>query len=673
MHSLVLALLFCFIELLKLYRGSLWTGAGMAEFALGVPMGLAVYTLSVGIVAELVHAILSRMGKSPHTPVLVEALAPTLAALVPWVMFDLQREQVPTREDALVAVVLVGLFAGRLILPLLRLMTPQGFLAASGAALLSACFAVAALTEYFLLDPNRAELMTRCVLAWTLLAGIIGLCAWSFPGKRYSVWRSLFGLLVVVVAPLGLLVFLYVPPSVPSDNPAHPNIVLIVTDTMRADATGGTQCNRLLPDVWGGIAKQGVSFERHYSLAPWTLPSMVGLFASSYPPSANIDEVWNYQLREQDKPLAEILSAVGYETCALVGNPVVMGMPGMLRGFKSVYSSHHLVIEDGGVLRLFPFLRGAAVKLWPGLVVKQFNDSTRDLSRYARRFLQMRHDKPFFLWIHYMDPHAPYDPPSRYREMKGPWTTFWPYALEQHWGCPILAKGERVRMEDQPYVTSLFQGERTYVRDSVGHVLAQLKRKGVSKTTYTCITSDHGEELWEHGEWGHGHSLYEEQVKTPLIFLGPDVAARAVSQPVSSLHVTPTLAELAGVPADPSWKGASLLSALKDPSKPLPKQPCFARGTLSVPPQEPAEMVLVGNLKLIRSLVSGRTELYDLAVDPCERADLSESEAESIGEMTTLLDSWRAEHPATMKDYYGDSEVEDKQQRIQQLKAIGYL
>jgi arylsulfatase A-like enzyme len=306
----------------------------------------------------------------------------------------------------------------------------------------------------------------------------------------------------------------------------------------------------------------------------------------------------------------------------------------------------------------------------PALAPLRPHDTTAALSRYAAAFLRWHGDRPFYLWVHYIDPHAPYDPPERYRSLRGRWPFFHPYQGGEAWGLPILGDPEwDVPEADRDYVASLYHGEIRYVDEFIGRLRADLARRGLAEHTYLCLTSDHGEELWEHGDWGHGHALYEEQVHVPWILAGPGLPAQRVATPVSAIDLVPTLAGLLGLPADPAWHGESLSPALRAGQAPAAR-PVFIQGTSNRTPVDPLRMVLAWPFKLVEGATTGRVWLYDLERDPEERGDLALTDPARAEALRARLHQWLATFEST---FPAESGALEGNALLEQLQGMGYL
>jgi len=687
----VLALLFAFLELLKTYRSSLWSGGSAGDW-MGAALGLGLYAGVFGGLTEGLWAALRAAAGKRARPAVGVPLCAVLGAAGVWVALSVHREYAPTLDDALVAAALLGLAAGAIGLPSLDWMSLRAVLGAAGVALAAGIAAIVASGHVFLFHPDRTQIVTIAGIAWLALAGLVVLAAWGFCG--FSGTRGCsplplartrrIGLSVVLIG-LPFAVMHVATPNTPRSNAQdRPNVVLIVLDTLRADycsAYGGPCPTPAL----AALAQRGARFDRPYALSPWTPPSMTGLFASTYPPGLTpdperatwLDEVWRYALRPEDQPVADRFAAAGYDTCALVANPMLRGMAGMLRGFETTRFPHPMIVRPRGPFNYFPLLQDTLAAWCPSLIEDRYQDTTADVTRYAVEYLRRHRSGPFFLWAHYIDPHAPYDPPDAYRTgIANSGRAFVPHIDNTAWvrdvthEKPLAGLDEPARAEAR----SLYEGEVRYVDAAVGRILAELQRLGLEDDTYVCVTSDHGEELWDHGGWGHGQTVYDELMRVPLIIAGPGVMPRTVETPVSAIDLIPTLAALSGVAPAASWQGVSLAPLLRGEDPVPPARPCFGRGTGIRVESEPLEMVVVGEYKLVRGVRSGALALYNVLDDPGEQVNLAAQHPDLVAEAAALLAEWRATHATPLVEFYGGEKgAANKDEMLEQLRAIGYL
>jgi arylsulfatase A-like enzyme len=410
--------------------------------------------------------------------------------------------------------------------------------------------------------------------------------------------------------------------STPAPPPAaatRPNIVLILVDTLRRDRlTPYGYSRETSPEIARRLAAAGTVVENAYSQAPWTLPSVVSLFTGRYPGELLGKDLAAYGVPEGIEPLAERLGKAGYETAAFIANPTLHVGAGFERGFDTFYA--------------------------PPADAEWLRRHAEDLNRHVLPWLAAHQDqeRPFFLYIHYIDPHDPYENPeivgnrSRFEtDYQGEVTGEWPHGL--YTGKRTLPNPAR----DLAHLSALYDGEVHYVDRNIGDVLAALRPPAQARTL-VALTADHGEELFDHQGWKHGQTLYEEQIHVPLLFRwdGHIPAGQRLSGTVRLVDVAPTLATAAHVAADPGWQGVDLLPALTGAAA-LAERPAFAEGLSSGPLRA---MAVLGRRKLIvfnraepfapadelqaylwRHDLDrmARVELYDLDRDPTERRNLA--------------------------------------------------
>ncbi len=661
-----LALFFLYLELLKATRSSQWSGLLFSDW-LGVALaGLFYATLLGGLIALIGWA-------APRIQARCPGLSLLLAGAILWALLSVHRENTPTMDDGIVAAMLIS-FSGA---AWLGERTGRFSRIHLGAALtvlwLSGNAALHAAGQYFLFSPSRARDVTLYPAFWLLPVGLVL--------AVLLLWRPKAPLLALVAlvgvgAPLlGVYAALYAPAR--TDLESRPNMVLLFSDTLRADycsVYGGSVPTPHLEN----LADAGVRFDRHYALSPWTLPSMTGLFSSQYPESLTPGAdhtTWTLEMNRYEVDYAQPtfpmrVEEAGYRTGAFTANAFLPVVPGMMFGYQDRASAHPILLEDNGYFNQLPFL-SAALRAWfPLLVDIRPHNTTHDLDHYARAFIQRHRDKPFFLWIHYIDPHAPYDPPEDMRRVpEGPWPFYHPYVGGEEWGIPILGKDFHIDEADRDYVRSLYEGEVAYIDGFVGRIQDALADAGVADATYFCFTSDHGEELWDHGQWGHGQSLYDELMRVPLIVSGPSIEPRTVSEAVSAIDLVPTLADLLGVSPSDAWQGQSLGPVLRGEREVSSEQPVFALGTSNKSQPNPQQMIVLGEHKLIRVDGGGDVTLYNLDKDPGERNDIAKAHPELVAELTRLLDDWLA----GFSPYFDGDAAELNSEMEQGLEGMGYL
>lgn len=600
------------------------------------------------------------------------------AGTVIWAFLSVHREQAPTWDDALVlgSLVVYVLFA----MGWLRVSASglSGFGPVIAIPLATGLFAIPLAADYGLFHPAVRASVLGWALAWIALAGVSGIVLWWKSGAGRRTGRVLH-LAIALIAPwLAGRCLDRVPASAARAN--TPNLIFVISDALRADRLWPNRSPEqpsLTPHL-ESLARSGAVFEQAYSLGPWTMPSVSALFGSSYPPTLTPGaphdtwrgELWRYAVNPGPKPLAAQLRERGYATGAITANALLWGMPGLLEGFDLSLQAHPVLLVRAGLFRACPFLWDSLRAWVPALAPQQPHDCTEALDRLSEGFLRHCHDRPFFLYLHYIDPHAPCDPPERFRTMEGPWPFYYPYDGGEAWGIPVLGPGFNIEEQDRPYVRSLYEGEVRYVDEAMGLLVKRLDAWGIRDRTYVCFTSDHGEELWDHGRWGHGQSVRQEQVRVPWIIAGPGIAPQSIPEPVSAIDCLPTMAGLLNAEPQPQWRGLSWADRLRGGSVAPPQRPIYVQGTADTCWPHPQQAMIENGYKLIRELGGGQSHLYDLAKDPGERNDLATQEPERAAEMAQSLEVWQASFPwrfeaATISPL----SVEQRQA----LEGMGYL
>jgi arylsulfatase A-like enzyme len=674
-NALSLTLFFLFLEQLKTCRSIFWLGVDR-EDGWGLALGAGFYFLILFMVGAVVARMLSRVpGLGKHA----SGLGAGCAALGLWAFLSFFREHAPTRDDALVCAFLLGHTVLLVIGPWALKQRASALAGVAGTAYVAGALAAPALRYYSLFQIAIPSVVTWAPLAVCCGVGVAGLAA-RLLLKKYRVLRPVLSVVSIVLLPV--VVYVSTHPPARSDR-SQPNLVFIIADTLRYDAIldGETQ-----PHL-AALREEGVDFSRAYALAPWTMPSVSALFSSAYPPSLSPgagmpqwrDELWQYKVAGGENPLPRQLGERGYVLGALGANALLWGMPGLTNDFDAYGRSHPVMLVRPTWLGQMPFLDAAVEALSPAFLspspALRPNNCTDALRFYTRAFLRRYRDRPFFLYLHHIDPHAPGDPPPRYHNEESypnpPWPFFYPYDGGERWNIPRLGADFAVPEAEQPYVRYLYDGEVRAVDDALGALRQELARGGLGEHTYICFTSDHGEELWEHGKWGHGQSMYEELVHVPWIMSGPGIVPRRVDVPVSALDALPTMSDLVGGERQASWRGRSLAPFLRGETDEVPQGPIFMQGSNDKAFPNPWQAVIHEDYKLIRHVGGGGEELYELTADPKEKHSLVDVEPERAQAMGRLLDEWFTSFESTLDATVGD-DVE-AQERRQELENMGYL
>ena len=453
-----------------------------------------------------------------------------------------------------------------------------------------------------------------------------------------------------------------------AERPAPPNLILIVVDTLRADhATPYGYGRETTPEIQRLVADRGAVVETAYAQAPWTLPSAASYLTGRWPGDLlGGGGMASYGIPEGVTGLAEALSALGYATGGFVANPTLHAGNGFTRGFDEFWS---------------PPVETASLLL-----------HADELSRRAIPWLAEHQGEPFFLYAHYLDPHDPYDNP----DVAGGTSPFYPGYRGSISGRDVhaLHAGQIALADpaaDVAHLTALYDSEIRYADRHVGRLLGSLDPEVLAETLIV-VTSDHGEELYERGGWKHGQTLYEEQIRVPLVVRWDGVipAGGRVDGTALLIDLVPTLLAAAGAPPTDlpgiDLPGIDLLGALSG-REPLPRRAAFARHFAIGPTRAAA---VLGSSKLIRFDRSAAfvpsnpleeriwrldrsrlepVELYDLADDPDERTNLAAAEPAEVARLNAVIDQRLAGGGGAA----ARAPAADDPETTKRLKALGYL
>lgn len=656
--GVVIALFFLLLEAIKACRSSQWSGFSSSDAA-GQAAGWFLHGLVICIAIAAFRGLL-------RTLRLDRAALPAAMALaggVWWALLSAYREVRPTTDDAAVA---GGILVLALSLALFSRVSRLGFGAwfrLAGTAFLSGLAALYAASDVWLFHPDRTRYLTVVPLLWAVFVAVTGLFIWLYARRARHAY-----LVAVLILPAAVGIVPGVG-DMPRPETDRPNVILVVSDAFRADRLGHVPTPNL-----DALAHDGMLFERAYALAPWTLPSMSGMFASEYPPGLAphaekpvwLAQIWRYGAQPGHATLPQVFKAGGYHTAAITSNALLWSVPGIMGGFDLRAESHPILLAQEGLFRCLPFLQNLIAAWFPSWDGLRPHNATEDMGHYVHTFLKRARRDPFFLYVHYIAPHAPCDPPRRYRTGgTEPWPFFYPYAGGERWHIPQEGLDLTQNESERAYVRSLYDGEIRYVDEWVGTLLRQLDTLGIRKHTCICFTSDHGEELWDHGSWGHGQALFEESVHVPLIVAGPGIEPGRIAEPVSGLDIAPTLAACAGLAPCFQWRGKDLRRAHD-----MGPRDIYLQGTNNRAWPNLFQSIVSGRWKVIREVNTGTLSLFDLTDDPNETRNLAPERPDVTAVMLTCLDAWLAGFPSSFpRDASGGSPSDT----IEHMRSMGYL
>lgn len=431
---------------------------------------------------------------------------------------------------------------------------------------------------------------------------------------------------------------------------AGPNVILISIDTLRKDHCSAYGYQRNTTPNLRVLAEQGARFDLAYAPSSSTAPSHATMFTSLYPITHQVLKQ-GHKLSQEDYTLAECLSANGYQTAAVVASFVLDAKFGFSQGFS--FYDDTFKLSTSSIHR----------KYWsdqPDVIDQRADETTRKAIGWLRK--QRSWEQPFFLFVHYFDPHAPYVPPESIVSHLAP------HGKEQ---------------TDLQNIVGRYDGEIAFTDQEIGKLLKVLKRMNLEENTLVVVTSDHGEGLGQHDHLGHSINIYEEAVRVPLIFRWPNRIAqgRVFSRQVELVDLVPTILDLIGIKPDGfSCQGRSLVAPLRGESSLDKDRPIYLYREYYKDRQmkllsgEKVRLkggkfgIRLGNWKYIEGKEENTKELFDLAADPQERVNLSTTFPKKTAELASQLTEWKKVH--ARKESVQNRIPEDD---LERLKALGYV
>ena len=428
-----------------------------------------------------------------------------------------------------------------------------------------------------------------------------------------------------------------------------PNLLVVVVDTLRADAVG---CHGASPSPTPNLdrlAAGGLVFDTAVAQSSWTLPSVASLL-SGLPPrqhgaigqrernddGRHGDARWGF-LPDAVETWPEAAARAGLTTFGASANPLVSRGTNLAQGFETFVE---LPWDPAG-------------RNWAS--ADTVHAAFRD---WLARHRQVR----FAAYLHVMEPHDPYTPPSPPTPPPGirpalaaGWIRDAANTINGSAGPPVTA-------EEIAYLRRCYVGEVAAWDRAFGALLDHLREQGLLDRTVVVVTADHGEEFQEHGRLTHGSHLYDESVRVPLVIAGPGIPIGRRADLAQGIDLAPTARRILGLPTNPRQRGRDLLAGGASPDAILETASGIA------PDGSPEELTALRTIgwKLIETAARRRTEVYDLTADPGERHDLDGATAEAAS-LARALAQWRDATPREDGPLRGpDPAFADK------LRALGY-
>jgi len=462
--------------------------------------------------------------------------------------------------------------------------------------------------------------------------------------------------IAVYLAGLGLLLSLGAC-SDRRDRP--PNILLITVDTLRADRLHCYGCPVPTSPNVDALAAEGVLFSMCFAHASSTAPALASVMTGKYPTEAGVLNN-THPLSPAPDTLAAYLKRQDYVCAAFVSNFNLRRRMGFDRGFD--HFDARLMERE---------LNRSGV---PERTAEKTTDAT--IGWLERFYLKQKSDaaRPFFIWVHYQDPHGPYTPPEDYlppRDFYSDASRTLPL-LAEDWGVGGIpayqALGEH---RNEAHYRACYDGEVLFCDRHLGRLVKFLETAGLGDDTMVVFTADHGESMGEHERYfSHEQDLYNELIRVPLIITAPGIEPDRRDDIACHADIFPTLAGVTPTADDGTGKhrGRDLLAPVSRGSR-TARRPIFSE-TNFVAERTRYESLILGRWKLVRATTGeGVRQLFDLEADLGETTNLAASRGDVLKQMEKLL---KAEATKAQRAYRGTGPLELSPTEREALEALGY-
>lgn len=464
-------------------------------------------------------------------------------------------------------------------------------------------------------------------------------------------------------------------------NSDRPNVLLITWDTVRADHLSLHGYERNTTPNLNEFAEKATVFPRAAASGDMTLSTHASIFTGLSVRSHRAhfdtpDFPEGRPLSPEFDTLAEQLAGHGYHTVAIAANHAYLTHDfGMSQGFD--YFNSSAAMPPLGKVNSYFLRQGVRDVIALFAPRKMYDPLYRTAEEINAEAIQLVNqikaaETPVFMFLNYMDAHDPYLPPPPYDTKYPGKDENFHSKLFHHMAEDIMKGNRQITPQEREHLDSQYDGAIAYLDSQFGQLIAALKEYGLYDNTLIILTSDHGEVFGERGLFGHGISVYQDQVHVPLVIKFPNQSHGKVNTNlVSSIDILPTVLEIAGIKASSQILGQSLNTENIQRSQPVVSEhftPSFLfnwserfHGT--------DRALFNGDLKIIRSNGDHR-ELYNLAKDPDEQVDLSGSVVTSLHELDMELDRWLV---TSTPQFTHETTDKNTLETIERLKTLGYV
>lgn len=455
------------------------------------------------------------------------------------------------------------------------------------------------------------------------------------------------------------------------------NVLLVVADTLRWDHVSTYGYSHSTTPRLDRLASEGAVYELAFAASPWTTPSHAAMFTGQYPSRNGVDGR-NIYLNPEASTLAGHLTRHGFQTAGFINNVYIRRQTGIGRGFQQ-YEEFWGRNEGSSLPLLLELLRD---RLRP-----RQDTGAQETRQSVEDWLNKDWNgtNPFFLFVHFMEPHAPYGVPATFLPQFLP-AHVTPDQARQVNQDPELFICHKVSMtpKDFEILNALYDNDIRYLDDQIGKLLDSLRQRGVLDNTLVIFVSDHGEHFGDHGLMSHELSIYDSLIRVPLILRHPASipAGTRISNVVQTVDLFPSILRFTHVPSGSlQLQGASLLPRAMDRAK----QPFAfaeynnARAVDKIQRRFPGFSNPLFRMKTLRAVRSadlklivgsdGSRELYNMKADPGETNNLYSQSPEEARILEAVLNKWSASFQASR--FYRQEDI--SKEALDELRALGYV
>lgn len=453
-------------------------------------------------------------------------------------------------------------------------------------------------------------------------------------------------------------------------------VIVMVTDTLRRDHLGIYGYERDTAPNLARLAREGVVAMDPISQSSWTKLAVTSIFTSMYPASHGVKGFYD-RLPASAETMAELYRDAGYATLGMSSIPFTGKFTNLHQGYEIMHESASLDSKA--------------------------NKTARNYVERLLPWLEDHADSRFFVFLHVADPHSPYEPYEPYDDLYAEDGDVEEYVRQQNevrpfiehsqlmktFGMPLRSELEAAGLDPEEYVDyelNSYDGSIRGMDDELQKVIDKLSELTIEDEVLVAVVSDHGTEFLDHDAHFHGHTVYGELSRVPLILWGPGFVPAGVKipGPVQTIDLMPTLLDFSGVTVPESLQGRSLVPAIRG-EQPLRLQPAFTEVYAGDPSSTSRPThdknwwaVTTEEWKLVvkRPVDEDQdlpAELYDRSQDPLDKVDVAADHHEVVAELTRLLDQWRtsAEQARLASDEELGATLSEAE--AEELRALGYL